>query len=502
IFVRSFFDGDGDGIGDLPGLIEKLDYLNDGNPDTRRDLGVQCIWVMPIMPATSYHGYDIEDYYRVDPAFGTNHDFKRFIEEAHQRGIRVILDLVLNHTSNEHPFFKHASRDLGSPYRDWYRWADTEPAERNEWGGTNWRKSSVRDEYFYGFFWHTMPDLNWENVGVREEMEAVATFWLEEMGVDGFRLDAVRHLVEDGGRTMHVSGTHDVLRRFQEHVRSVKPDAFTIGEVWDSTETLLDYYPDQLNAYFSFEISDGIIDAVQTGNASGLLRSVHRMQSAVSANRWGTFLRNHDQVRTLAALGGDVNRAKLAASLLLTLPGIPFIYYGEEIGMTGDKPDPRIRTPMHWSSEPSAGFTDGLPWEPLQSDSGSANVTVLDSDAGSILNHYRRLLLLRAENGAFRSGTFVPLVSNDESVAAYIMYNESQIVLVVANLSEDPLTRPTISSAERILPPGRYLPLSLLGDLELQPLDVSAEGVVPGYVVDARLAPLSAYVVEFSPEHR
>nr|NIS64151.1 alpha-amylase [Gemmatimonadales bacterium] len=152
IFVRSFYDSDGDGVGDLEGLIQKLDYINDGDPETRRDLGARCIWLMPINPSPSYHGYDVTDYYRVDPVFGTNDDFKRLVAEAHGRDIRVLIDMVINHSSSEHPYFKHALLYRDSPYRDWYRWADS-PGPPNEWGGNNWRRSPVRDEYYYGFFW-------------------------------------------------------------------------------------------------------------------------------------------------------------------------------------------------------------------------------------------------------------------------------------------------------------------------------------------------------------
>jgi glycosidase len=180
IFVRSFYDSDGDGVGDLEGLIQKLDYVNDGDPDTRKDLGARCIWLMPIAASPSYHGYDVTDYYRVDPVYGTNEDFKRLIAEAQRRDIRVLIDMVVNHTSSQHPHFKHALLYPDSPYRNWFRWSDS-PGPDNEWGDNNWRRSPVREEYYYGFFWHTMPDLNWESAALREEMKRVATFWLQEM---------------------------------------------------------------------------------------------------------------------------------------------------------------------------------------------------------------------------------------------------------------------------------------------------------------------------------
>ncbi|MEJ2343297.1 MAG: alpha-amylase family glycosyl hydrolase [Gemmatimonadales bacterium] len=250
VFVRSFYDSDGDGVGDLEGLTQKLDYINDGDPDTRGDLGADCIWLMPVAVSPSYHGYDVTNYYRIDPSYGSNEDFKRLIEAAHRRGIRVLVDMVINHTSDEHPRFKHALLYRDSPYRDWYRWSEV-PGPDNEYGDNNWHRSPVRDEYYYGFFSPRMPDLNWETPAVREEMKQVATFWLEEMGADGFRLDAVRHLVEDDeGASTNVPRTHDMLREYAAHIHAVDPDAFTIGEVFDSTGALLAYYPDQLDSYF------------------------------------------------------------------------------------------------------------------------------------------------------------------------------------------------------------------------------------------------------------
>ncbi|HEV2951548.1 MAG TPA: alpha-amylase family glycosyl hydrolase, partial [Actinomycetota bacterium] len=359
IFVRSFYDSDGDGVGDLNGLTQKLDYINDGTPSAQRDLGARCIWLMPVTASPSYHGYDVTDYYRVNPEYGTNDDFKRLMAEAHRRGIRVLVDMVLNHSSSEHPFFKHAALYPDSPYRDWYTWSPTHPGVKNPWGGDNWHRSPMRDEYYYGFFWSGMPDLNVESRAVVEETKKIATFWLEQMGVDGFRLDAIKHLVEadQGRRVEHLPGTHAFLREYAAHVRRVKPGAFTIGEVWDSVGAMLPYYPDQLDAHFAFEASDAILTAVRTGSASKLLAPFVRLQRELPADRWSPFLRNHDQTRTMTELGGDTARARQAAVLLLTLPGLPFIYYGEEIGMTGNKPDPRLRTPMHWRRGPAAGFT-------------------------------------------------------------------------------------------------------------------------------------------------
>jgi glycosidase len=485
-------------VGDLNGLIQKLDYINDGTPDASRDLGARCIWLMPIAAATSYHGYDVTDYYHVDPDYGTNEDFRRLVAEAHRRGIRVLVDLVLNHASSEHPYFKHALLDPDSPYRNWFRWSPR-PGARNEWGGEVWHRSPVRAEYYYGFFWSGMPDLDFENPAVREEAKRIVGFWLREMGVDGFRLDAIRHLVEEGDRTTNVPGTHAVLRELAAHIRALAPDAFTVGEVWDSIGAMLPYYPDQLDAYFAFEVSDSILSAVRSGSARGLLHPVLRLQREVPAGRWAPFLRNHDQTRTLTVLGGDVARAKLAATLLLTLPGVPFVYYGEEIGMTGDKPDPRLRTPMHWRRAPAAGFTTGVPWEPLQPDSFTANVEALEADTGSLLHLHRRLIHLRAENAALAAGELVPLEASHPAVAAYLRRDRDAAVLVVANLGDAPLAGVTLSSPERALRPGRFAAAPLLGGPAAAPLRVAGDGRVRGYAPLRELAPRRAYLFDLRP---
>lgn len=471
IFIRSFSDSDGDGTGDLKGLTQKLDYINDGNPRTMRDLGAKCVWLMPVAASPSYHGYDVKDYYRVHPEYGTNADFKRFVAAAHQRGIRVLVDLVLNHASNEHPYFKAALRDTTSPYRSWFRFSRTKPDIKGPWGQEVWHKSPIRDEFYYGVFWSGMPDLNYENPAVREEAKRVSRYWLTEMGVDGFRLDAVPYLVEVGNVVKDTRETHDILRDFGADVRRTAPRAFTIGEVWDSLSTVLTYYPDQLDAYFAFALSDALLDAVRTGSASKLLAPFMRMQAAQPAHRWSTFQRNHDQTRTVTALGGDTTRARLAAELLFTLPGLPFVYYGEEIGMTGDKPDERLRTPMHWTGGHAAGFTTGAPWEPLQPDSQRVNVQRQDRDRGSLLNMYRRLIHLRGSNAALGTGDLVPLTTNNEAVVAFLRRSPAGTALVVANLGTAPLSGVTIA-AEELTFNGRLSMRRLMGtcaDLAYRP---------------------------------
>lgn len=511
IFVRSFQDSDGDGIGDLKGLIDRLDHVNDGRADTRGDLGARCIWLMPVAVSPSYHGYDVSDYYRVNPEYGTNDDFRHLVTEAHRRGIRVLVDMVLNHASSSHPYFQAALRDTSSPYRSWFVFRPRHPGVKNPWGGDNWHRSPMRDEYYYGFFWHGMPDLNYHTPAVREEMKRVATFWLKDMGADGFRLDAVSFLVEEDGVVAHAPGTHAVLREYADHVRRTAPGAFTIGEVWDSTGALLAYYPDQLDAYFAFGPSDALLEAVRSGDGTRLFAEYGRLGALLPPERFAPFLRNHDQARTMTVLAGDVARATVAATLLLTLPGLPFVYYGEEIGMTGDKPDERIRTPMHWRRAPAAGFTTGAPWQPLQPDSMSANVEAQARDGSSLLNLYRRLIHLRAADPALAGDALVPLTASRDSLIAFLRTQDARTVLVVANLGSVPLTdvRLTVPAAKGAgapradragsrLPAGDFRLRELLGAPQARLRSLAGEP--PAYRFLGSLPPVTARVYELAPE--
>ena len=495
IFVRSFRDSDGDGIGDLNGLTEKLDYINDGNPRTQTDLGARCIWLMPVAESPSYHGYDVSNYYKVEPDYGTNADFKRMIAAAHRRGIRVLVDLVLNHASSEHPYFQEALRDTASPHRSWFRFSPTKPASKGPWGQDVWYKSPVRDEYYYAVFWSGMPDLNYETPAVRAEASKVARFWLKEMGVDGFRLDAVPYLVERGDTLAHSRATHDVLRHFEADVRRASPHAFTIGEVWDSTGTILSYYPNELDAHFAFPVSDAILDAVRTGTPGKLLPEVLRFQRALPPDRWAPFLRNHDQTRTLTALGGDTARARLAAEILLTLPGLPFVYYGEEIGMSGDKPDERLRTPMQWTAT-SAGFTSGKPWEAPQADSLTTNVARENADGGSLLAVYRRMIHLRASNPALGAGELIPVTASSDGVLAFLRRDGRRVALVLANLGTKPLEGVKVELPSTV-GPGVYATKALLGGGTGAFSLGSGAAAVPWVPVQV-LAPMQLYVLELT----
>jgi glycosidase len=480
VFVRSFSDSNGDGTGDLNGLTAKLDYINDGNPASRSDLGASCIWLMPVAQSPSYHGYDVSDYYTIERDYGTNDDFKRFMTEAHRRGIRVFVDMVLNHASSEHSSFQAALRDTTSPYRSWYRFSP-QPLGKGPWGAEAWHRSPVRNEYYYGIFWKGMPDLNYDTPAVREEAKRIATFWLRDMGVDGFRLDAVQYLAEEGSCMSSCGGTHVFLREYAAHVRSVKPDAYTIGEVWARSDTLMMYYPDQLTSYFWFSTADSLLAAARRGSTHGLLADFSALEGRLPAYRWSTLLSNHDQTRVMTKLGGNKAQARAAATLLLTLPGLPYVYYGEEIGMTGDKPDERIRTPMQWSAEPGLGFTTGKPWQSAQPDSLKTTVEAQSADSGSLLNLYRRLIHLRKKNAALGAGRLIPVSSPDTSIATFIRRSNMGAVLVIVNLGTATINDVLVSSAAQALSPGGYALRDLLTDDAAEDLEIGSDGAIRDY---------------------
>ena len=496
VFVRSFYDSDGDGVGDLRGLIQKLDYINDGNPASSKSLGASCIWLMPVAASPSYHGYDVSDYYRVEPAYGTNDDFKHLVAEAHRRGIAILVDMVLNHSSREHPHFQAALRDTTSPFRAWYRFAPT-PLGKGPWGSDAWRKSPVRNEYYYGPFSTDMPDLDYHSPAVREEAKKIAAFWLRDMGVDGFRLDAIPYLVEDGTCLMGCPGTHAFLHEYAAYISSIAPAAYTVGEAWGNIDAVLPYYPDQLTSYFGFELADSLVAAVRRGSIGGMLSGYLRLQDTLPEYRWSPFLSNHDGTRVMTLLGGDMARAKIAATLLLTLPGLPFVYYGEEIGMSGDKPDPRLRTPMQWSGGHAAGFTTGTPWETLQPDTQAINVATEGADPSSLLNLYRRLISLRKSNDALATGRLVPLTAGSTQVIAYLRRAGDKAVLVVANLGAAAVTGVSVHSGKDAMPPGSYAAHGLLGTQNGATLVVGPDGQLLGYVpLTGRLGPRESAVFD------
>jgi len=396
----------------------------------------------------SYHGYDVIDYYHVDPRYGTDDDFRNLVREAHRRGIHVIVDFVPNHSGSRNPWFQAALRDPSNPYRDWYRWSKTLPDQKGPWGQEAWYKSPVRDEYYYGVFWHEMPDLNYQNPSLRAEMQKVLTYWVKEMHADGFRFDAIPYLVEDGDVLQHSRGTHDVLRQLGNAVRVASPGSFTVGEMTDETPGVMEtYYPDQLDSYFAFAVAKATVRAAATGDTKGFFSAVAQANERFPSGRWSPFLTNHDQPRVMTVLA-NLAQARVAAGAMLMLPGMPFVYYGEEIGMVGAKPDETIRTPMQWSSSPNSGFTTGTPWETLQPDWKTKNVAAQDSSRQSLLNHYRNLIQLRNSHAALSHGSLVLLGTMDTtgSVVTWLRYAGDDVFLIVVNFG----ARETEAYTERL----------------------------------------------------
>jgi glycosidase len=506
VFVRSYYDSDGDGIGDINGLIEKLDYLNDGDPETDSDLGVTGIWLMPINPSPSYHGYDVTDYYAVNSEYGTMEDIQRLLDEAHQRGIRVIIDLVLNHSSTQHPKFK-GSKDAGSPDRDWYVWSEEDPGFLGPWGQDVWHYDP--SGYYYGVFWSGMPDMNYRNENVQKEMLDVARFWIEEVGVDGFRLDAARHIVEDGSVQEDTEETHAWWRIFREFVKGVDPDVLNIGEVWTTNYAVASYVKgDQLDSAFDFDLAGATIKSVNSRDARSFNGAIKTSVKLFEDSQNAPFLTNHDMDRVLNQLGEDVEKAKTAATLLMTVPGVPFMYYGEEIGMLGVKPDEKIRTPMQWSGERSAGFTTGSPWQPVNRDYEEVNVADQVDDPNSLLSYYRNLIQLRNAHAALRVGRHLPLEVEGSSIVSFIRASELEVVIVIVNLDGKAVSELSLTLDEGPLM-GEYNAVVLFGDegistgTVLPPLVSNEAGGFDGYqplLEGSGMSPNSTLIIQLQPK--
>ncbi len=490
IFVRSFYDSDGDGIGDLKGLIAKLDYLNDGDPNTTTDLGVTGLWLMPIHPSPSYHGYDVTNYYAVNPDYGTLDDFKWLLSEAHQRGLHVIIDLVLNHTSDQHPWFV-ASHYLESSYRDWYAYSATDP------GQSGWHPL-LGGGYYYGFFGKGMPDLNYTNPAVTEQMEDVVCFWMQDVGVDGFRLDAAKYLIEEGTLIQNSDSTHAWYQAFRPFYKSLNPQALTVGEVWDLSATAAEYSQgDQFDLTFDFDLSKSLIIALRTGRADEAARTLSRDHALFKPSQYATFLANHDMNRVMSQLAANEDKARLGATLLLTAPGVPFIYYGEEIGMLGKKPDEDIRTPMPWSVDANGGFTTGRPWHAVNPDYAERNVALQSADSTSLLSHYRALIQLRNRHGALRVGDLAIVQSDQTSIFASLRSTPDEAVLIVANLGAEAVSDVRLSLASGPLQAnGTYRAAPLLGAGPFADLGANAQGGFDAYTPLPVLAPLTSLIVQ------
>ncbi|MEN6418865.1 MAG: alpha-amylase family glycosyl hydrolase [Clostridiaceae bacterium] len=445
IFVRSFYDSDGNGVGDLNGITQKLDYLNDGDDKTDTDLGFNGIWLMPVMPSPSYHKYDVTDYTAIDPVYGTLEDFQALLDACHARGIRLIIDFVFNHTSAKHPWFLQAvdyyktlapgaKPDYGvCAYAGYYHFSTDKK------GASGWYRVGNTEWYYEGKFWDQMPDLALENEQVRRELESAASFWLN-MGVDGFRLDAVKEYVS-GSPESNI----EILSWFSDYVTSVNPNAYLVGEAWETNAVGLSaYYKSGITSLFDFPVSQatgGVSTVIKSESGEKLASLLTRSKEAYGAVNPNfidaPFLSNHDTSRVSAQYVNDSRKMKLAAGLLLTMDGSPFVYYGEEIGMNSmGKKDENKRLPMHWSDTDTAG----TPFPPSGADSVEQKFPALDvqmSDPLSLYSYYKSAIRIRNKNPELARGTVevVPALTSGSVCAVTKTYNEKTI-LVCYNIGE------------------------------------------------------------------
>ncbi|MGB0591203.1 MAG: alpha-amylase family glycosyl hydrolase [Myxococcota bacterium] len=450
IFVRSFRDSDGDGIGDLAGLTASLDYLNDGDPETTDDLGVTLLWLMPIHQSPSYHGYDVTDYDRVDTDYGTEEDLTAMLKAAEARGIRVVIDLVLNHSSSQHPWFIDAQTEPSATYRNFYVWSDNDPGWSQPWSGNGtWHPTP--SGYYYGLFWGGMPDLNFASEAVQATMTQVARDWLGR-GVAGYRLDAVRYLVETGGGDGQ-KDTDETLaywRRLREATDTVDTDTLLLGEAWADSSIVSAYFGDEdkpaMHMAFDFETASGLETALVTGQGVALRSALcARLDGWPNHGRAGTFATNHDMRRLASRLkSAGPGALHLIAAALMTLPGTPWLYYGQELGLlngpTQDDIDKRL--PMQWHDGPGGGFTEGTPWAAPQSLALADSVAGQTNDPESLLSRYRDLIALRAAHPALRRGSvrmLSPETKTGSAVAFYRELGDAQL-LVLLNPTESEVT--------------------------------------------------------------
>ncbi|HEX2755672.1 MAG TPA: alpha-amylase family glycosyl hydrolase, partial [Candidatus Limnocylindrales bacterium] len=357
------------------------------------------------------------------------------------RGIAVISDLVLNHTSDQNPWFTDSL--AGTGHEDWYIWSATNPGYGGPDGQQVWHPGGKR--WYYGQFGAGLPDLNLRNPAVTAEMEAVARFWITTVGFDGFRLDAIKHLIEDGQTQVNTPETHAWLQAFRTTLHDTAPNALLVGEVYDLAEAVAPYVPEDVDMAFDFGLAQATIDSIRRGDAGPLNGAFAEDARLFLPDEGASFLTNHDQSRIASQLREDPAALRLAAGLLFTDARTPFVYYGEEIGLTGEKPDEEIRTPLAWTGQaPAAGFTTGTPWESLAPGWETRNVAAEAADPTSLLSAYRDLIRLHDGHRALWAGSIEPLRASDSAVAAWLRVGQGEQLAVVANLSEQPVTGATL----------------------------------------------------------
>ncbi len=524
VYVRAFCDSNGDGHGDFPGLTSKLDYF--------KELGVDCLWIMPMYESPlKDDGYDIADYFKIHPTYGTVEDFKTFMDEAHKRGLRVITDLVLNHTSDQHAWFQEARKSKDNPYRDYYVWSDTDQLYKEvriiflDIEPSNWTFDPTTGQYYWHRFFASQPDLNYDNPAVREKMKEVVRYWFD-LGADGYRADAVPYLIErEGTSGENLPETHAYLKEVRAMLDTEYPDKILLCEANMWPEDVRPYFGDgdEFQMGFHFPIMPRLYMALKKGDATDMIDILNRTPDIPENCQWVTFLRNHDELtlemvtledrhwmwdqyapdprmrinlgirrRLAPLLDNDPRKIKLANSLLFTLPGSPIIYYGDEIGM-GDNIwlDDRngVRTPMQWDDTAHAGFSSAQPekfYAPLIASEDYApaqvNVAAARANPASLYHTLRQMITLRKQHKVFGWGTFSWADCDTTAVAAFWKEREGVRLLSLNNLRPEPqtiiVTLPVAGSPE-----------VLFGDAEVQ---------ITGIQLTARLSPYQFIWLLFS----
>jgi maltose alpha-D-glucosyltransferase / alpha-amylase len=478
--VATYMDANGDGVGDFKGLLRRLDYLH--------GLGITAIWLMPFQPSPGRDdGYDIADFYGVDPRYGTLGDFVEFAHGCKQRGIRIIIDLVVNHTSDQHPWFREARRSKDSPHRDWYVWSDTKPANASKgvvFPGvqkSTWTRDKEAGAWYFHRFYDFQPDLNTSNPRVQAEILKIMGFWIQ-LGVSGFRMDAVPFVISTKGpKVRKAQQQYDMLRAFREFLQWREGDAIILAEANVLPKTDMEYFGrdgDRMHMMFNFHVNQHLFYALASADSRPLAKALRATKPRPASAQWGLFLRNHDELdlgrltkaqrdlvfrcfgpdkdmqlydrgirrRLAPMLGGDRRRLELAYSLMCTLPGTPVIRYGDEIAMGDDLSLPErncARTPMQWSTEPHAGFTGSRkPVSPVidQGPYGYDHVNVAKQrrDPNSMLNWTERIIRMRKEVPEIGWGDFEVIVTQDPAVFIIRYDWRNNSVLFVHNLDEKP----------------------------------------------------------------
>ncbi len=480
--VRAFYDSNGDGIGDIRGVIQKLDYLE--------KLGIDCIWLLPIYPSPlKDDGYDIADYYGIHPDYGTLEDFKALVDEAHRRNLRVITDLVLNHTSDQHPWFQSARTDPNSPYRNYYVWSDTDQKYKEariiflDTETSNWTWDPAAGQYYWHRFYSSQPDLNYDSPELKAEIFKIIRYWLD-LGVDGFRADAVPYLFErEGTNCENLPETHTFLKELRTYLDQNYPDRVLLCEANQWPEDVRPYFGDgdEFHMGFHFPVMPRIYMALRSGNIAPVKEILDRTPEIPPDCQWCTFLRNHDELtlemvteeerqwmwqeyapdprmrlnlgirrRLAPLLDKDPRKIMLANSLLFTLPGSPIVYYGDEISM-GDNiwlPDRNgVRTPMQWSNSKNAGFSEANPeklYAPVIDNPkfplSEINVEAQINQAGSIWHQIRSMIRIRKNNPGLGLGDLNWLPLPDSGIAAYTRRFKTETWYIINNLTAEKKT--------------------------------------------------------------